>query len=646
MMRTGIGLQAGVTAEAGMKHALAVAIVCASLTCFATTGESAQALVQLEVDATDVIRGIQHAHEVIPVRPGSLTLAYPKWIPGEHTATGPLTQIVGLQISAHGSVLAWRRDSLDPFILHVDVPRGASAIELSFDYLSPPKTFGSGYGESPGMTPHLLILPFNQVLFYPPDASADAIQIKASVKIPAGWQFDSALRPERASDDTLAFPATSLSTLVDSPLLAGKYFRTVPLTEGEGGTRLSVAAEQPADIQISDEMKASLRNLVVEANSLFGARHYREYVWLFALDDRLEQNGLEHHESTDIRDTEKYFSDPSHVMALGSTIPHEYVHSWNGKYRRPNGLATRNYQQPMVDDLLWVYEGLTQYLGDFVLRGRSGLRTADQQRSYVAVVAATLDHNRPGRTWRSLADTAMALPGYNDAPSEWKPIRRGLDYYNEMLLVWLDIDTLLRERTAGARSLDDFCKNFFGGGSNPPAVRPYNRADVVAGLTAIAPYDWSRFLATRVDDVNPRAPLDGILRSGWSLTYDDTPNEFLAAREKAMETDDLSFSLGIWTKADGTVADVVHGSPAFAAGVAPGMRLVAIAGRKWTIEAARDAVERAEKSPEAIDIVLEAGNLVRSVRVDYHEGLRYPHLVRVAGKADLLSKILAPRAGQ
>jgi predicted metalloprotease with PDZ domain len=365
---------------------------------------------------------------------------------------------------------------------------------------------------------------------------------------------------------------------------------------------------------------------------------------LLALDDRLEQNGLEHHESTDIRDTEKYLTDPSHVIAFGSTIPHEYVHSWNGKYRRPNGLATRNFQQPMVDDLLWVYEGLTRYLGDFVLRARSGLRTAEQQRSFLAYVAATMDHNRPGRAWRSLGDTATALPGYDDAPAEWATIRRKLDYYDEMLLVWLDIDTLLRDRSAGTRSLDDFCKNFFGGASTPPAVRTYNRGDVIAALTAVTPYDWSKFLAARVDDVNPRAPLDGILRSGWSLTYDDAPNEFLVAREKAKEIGDLSFSLGMWTKADGTVADVVHGSPAFAAGVAPGTRLVAIGGRKWSIETARDVIERAEKYPEPIDIVLETGDLVSSVRVDYHEGLRYPHLVRAAGKPDVLSAILAPRA--
>lgn len=608
----------------------------------AALGVAATPPIALEVDARDVTRGIQHAHLAIPVHPGPLTLAYPKWIPGEHAADGPITQLVSLEITAGGKTLPWRRDPLDAFLLRLEVPRGAEKLDVRFDYLSPPKSFGDGYGRTPNATPHLLILPFNHVVLYPLEAAADAVSIRAEVRLPTGWKFDGALHPERVEGDTLFLPVVPLSTLVDSPLLAGEYFRSVPLSEGAGSTRISIAADAPGDLAVSDATLASLRHLVPEALALFGPGHYRQYVWLVALGNNLDQNGLEHHESTDIRDKEALFTDPARLLEH-RTASHEYVHSWNGKYRRPVGLATRNYQQPMLDDLLWVYEGMTRYLGDLVLRTRSGLATPEQARAYIAWVASRLDVDRPGRVWRSLGDTASALPGYSDAPAEWTPIRRGRDYYDEMLLVWLDADTLIRETSAGKHSLDDFCGSFFGGPERVPAVRPYSRGDVVSALRAVASLDWDTFLAERVDRTTARAPLAGIERGGWRLTYDDTPNDFLSAREKVEGSDNLSLSLGLWSKPDGLVADVVHGSPAFAAGVAPDMRLIAIGGRKWSAEAARDALIKAEKTTEPTELVVGSADLVRVLHVDYHGGLRNPHLVRVPAKPDLLSPILVPR---
>ena len=608
-------------------------------------GAAATPPITLEVDARDVTHGIQHAHLVIPVRPGPLTLAYPKWIPGEHAADGPITQLVSLEISADGRPLPWRRDALDAFLFQLEVPRGAARLDVRFDYLSPPKAFADGYGRTPNVTPHLLILPFNHFVLYPHEASADALAVRAEVRLPEGWKFDGALHPERVEGGTLVLPVVSLATLVDSPLLAGEYFRSVPLSQGEGSTRISLAADAPGDLAVSDTTLAGLRHLVPEALALLGPGHYREYVWLVALGNSLNQNGLEHHESTDIRDNEALFTDAARLLEH-RTLSHEYVHSWNGKYRRPAGLATRNYQQPIVDDLLWVYEGMTRYLGDLVLRTRSGQATAEQSRAYIAVVASRLDVDRPGRAWRTLGDTASAMPGYNDAPAEWTPIRRGRDYYDEMLLVWLDADTLIRERSAGERSLDDFCASFFGGPERAPAMRPYSRSDVVGALRAVLPLDWDAFLAERVDRITPRAPLAGIERGGWRLTYDDTPNEYLSAREKVDGSDNLSLSLGLWSKPDGVVADVVHGSPVFAAGVAPDMRLIAIGGRKWSAEAAREALVRAEKSRDPIELIVQAADLVRVLRVDYHGGLRNPRLVRVPARPDLLGAILAPRASQ
>ena len=609
----------------------------------AASGMAATPPMTLQVDARDFTQGIQHAHLIIPTRPGPLTLAYPKWIPGEHAADGPITQVVGLEITAGGRTLPWRRDPLDPFLFRVEVPRGARMLDVRFDYLSPPKVFADGYGRTPNVTPHLLILPFNHFVLYPHDASAEAVLVKAEVRLPAGWKFDSALHPERVEGGTLFLPVVSLDTLVDSPLLAGEYFRSVPITEGPGGTRASIAADAPGNLAMSDVTIAALRALVPEALALLGPGHYREYVWLIALGNNLDQNGLEHHESTDIRDAEALFTDAARLLEH-RTISHEYVHSWNGKYRRPAGLATRNYQEPMVDDLLWVYEGMTRYLGDLVLRTRSGLSTPEQARAYLAWVASAMDGDRPGRSWRSLGDTATAMPGYSDAPAEWSPIRRRRDYYDEMLLVWLDADTLIREMSGGKRSLDDFCGSFFGGAERAPAVRPYSRSDVVSALRAVAPFDWQSFLASRVDAINPRAPLAGIERGGWKLTYDDAPNEFLAAREKVDGADNLSLSLGMWIKPDGVVADVVHGSPVFAAGVAPAMRLLSIGGHKWGVEAARETLVKAEKSPEPIELIVESADLVRVLHIDYHGGLRNPHLVRDPSGIDLLSQILAPKA--
>ena len=527
----------------------------------------------------------------------------------------------------------------------MNVPAGAALLDVRFDFLSPPKSFGDGYGRTPNVTPHLLVLPFNHVVLYPRDAALDALRIQASVRIPAGWQFDVAVRPSAAADGRIALPEMSLYTLLDSPLLAGEYFRSVPLADAPGATRISIAADAPADLAINPTTVTGIQRLVAEANAHFGTRHYREYVWLIALGDNLDPNGLEHHESTDIRDAQTLFTDPVRLLEA-TVIPHEYVHSWNGKYRRPDGLATKNDQEPMIDDLLWVYEGMTQYLGDAVLFARSGLGTQEQTRSLIALIAARMENNRPGRAWRSIGDTATALPGFNDAPGAWSGIRRNRDYYSEMLLVWLDADTLIREKSGGTRSLDDFCRAFFGRDPGAILVRPYTRAELVKVLHDVAPIDWDGFLKARVDGINPHAPLDGITRGGWTLTYSDEPNPFIASGEKENEADDLGFSLGFWVKSDaksaGTVDDVVYGSPAFAAGLAPQMRVIAIDGHKWNIETARDVIVKAEKTREPIELIVESADLVRTLRIDYHGGLRHPHLVRNESVPDLLTKILTP----
>ncbi len=619
----------------------------ASVVTFLATASSAIAAppIELVVDARDVTHGIQHAHLVIPVvRAGPLTLAYPEWIPGEHRPNGPITQIVNLTLEANGRSVMWKRDRLDAFLFHVDVPPGAQSIEVRFDYVSPSVAFGAGFGKTPNETKHLLILLFNQLLLYPADEPAAAVEIKPSVRLPDGWQFDGALPPERVQGGLIAWPAVSLSILVDSPLLAGQYLRTITLSGTSDKVRMTLAAEKPSELTVPDNLLSALRRLPAETSAVFGAGHYRRYVWLTSLSDRLAHDGLEHHESADVRESEALFTAARDAIDW-TVFPHEYVHSWNGKYRRPDGLATRNYQQPMATDLLWVYEGLTRYYGDFVLSARSGLTAPDEARAYLAFVAAQMSEDRPGRGWRSLADTATSVPAFADAPAEWIGLRRGADYYNEMLLIWLEADVAIRRATGRRRSLDDVCAAFFSGPERAPAIRPYSRADVIEALGAAAPMDWKRFFTQRIDQIAPRAPLGGLSASGWTLTYDDRPNPFVEALEAKTSLYDLSHSLGIWVRADGTIQDVVPGSAAFEAGAAPGSRWLAINGHPFAIAEARAAIVRAETAPGPIDLVVRSDDTVRDLRVNYHRGLRNPHLTRDPATPDLLHQIMAPRMG-
>jgi predicted metalloprotease with PDZ domain len=384
-----------------------------------------------------------------------------------------------------------------------------------------------------------------------------------------------------------------------------------------------------------------LQALVAETAGVFGPAHYRQYAWLLSLGDRLHHDGTEHLESADVRQGETLFTDPDQSIQW-RLFPHEYVHSWNGKYRRPAGLATRNFQAPMHDELLWIYEGLTRYYGDFVLSARSHFATPEESRDYLAYVAAQMADDRPGRSWRSLADTAIAVPAYAEAPLAWTTMRRGIDYYNEMLLIWLEADMLIREHTGNRRSLDDFCRSFFTGPERAPALRPYTRRDIVAALGVVAPLNWDKLFIARIDDINPSAPLAGLRASGWNLMFDDRPNPFLAKVERLSSSYNLSFSLGFWITADGTIQDVVPGSPAYGAGVAPGMHLTFIGSNKWSIEAAQFEISAAQRSTSPIELIVGFGNESRTVHVDYHRGLRYPHLTRDASHGDRLSDILAP----
>jgi predicted metalloprotease with PDZ domain len=594
--------------------------------------------VKLSVDATDAPRKLFRATETIPARPGPLTLYYPAWLPGEHGPTGPVINLSGLRFTSVGKTLQWRRDPVDMYAFHIEVPQGASSVEVSMEFLAP--TFAGGFSSGSSTTAHLALYSWNWLLLYPPVEHSDDLMVDASIRLPAGWKYGTGLDTEREARGVVDFKTASLTKMVDSPVLAGEYFRVVPLATSQSPVVMDIAADSPAALEASPQFVNSMRKLVAEARALFGAEHYEHYNFLFTLSDRVAHFGLEHHQSNDSRVAERALIDEaSGRLALG-VLPHEYFHSWNGKYRRPAGLATSDYQKPMQGELLWVYEGLTEYYGN-VLSARSGLWTPEQYREELAAVAANLG-NRPGRTWRPLIDTTVAAQLLYNAPGEWEAERRSVDFYDEGWLIWLDADTLIRQQTNGQRSLDDFCKRFHGGQSSAPEVRPYTFDDVVTTLNEVAPYDWRAFFNERLWSLSPRAPLGGVERGGWRLTFDETRDQNTQDAEDVRERVEMAYSLGMRLNSAGMIGDVIEGLPAAAAGLSPGMTVVAVDGKAYTPSVLRDAVAAAKARKAPIQLLVNNEGALETFSLDYHGGQRYPHLTRDASKPDLLTQIITP----
>jgi predicted metalloprotease with PDZ domain len=594
----------------------------------------------IAVDLTDAPRKILHAELTIPVEAGPTTLLYPKWIPGEHTPSGPIDNLAGLVITANGQTLAWQRESVNMFAFHVTVPQGVTTLNVKCDFLATAAAAGFSAGAS--TSANLAMLSWNSVVLYPEGKSPSDIQITPSVKLPAGWQYGTALTKTAGTGETNNFATVSLEQLVDSPLLAGKYFKEFPLApEVSPKHYLDLAADGPEDLKLKPEALAAFGNLVHETGALYKSRHFESYHFLVTLSDQVAHFGLEHHQSSDDRVPEKTFLDDNLAYVEADLLPHEFTHSWNGKYRRPAGLATGNYEDPMKGDLLWVYEGLTQYLGD-VLAARSGIETVDQYRNYLAVSAAGLDA-RPGRTWRDLQDTATAAQILYSTSGQWDNWRRGVDYYAEGELIWLDVDTTIRKQTGDKKSINDFCARFYGlGGNTPLKVVPYTFEDVVANLNAITPYDWASFLKDRLTSKAPHAPLGGIEAGGYRLVYSDQDNPFLDAYDAAYGGTVQWWTVGLKVINDGRIEDVLVGSPAEKAGLGPAMTIVAVNGRQYTGALLSDAIADGQASSTPIELIVANTGYYKIAKLDYHGGLQYPHLERVEGTPDRLDEILAP----
>lgn len=622
---------------------------------FSTQAQTAQNPIRITADLTDAPRKIIHARMTIPVTPGPLTLLYPKWIPGEHMPDGPIDNLAGLFIAANGQQLSWVRDDVNMYAIRLTVPPGVTELDVKDDFLA---TAGAnGFSAGASTSANLALLSWNELVLYPAGHKDDAdIYVQPSVILPQGWQYATALprmAPGKESDTdpgpdgSVHFDTVSLEQLIDSPLLSGKYFLQIGLApEISPRHYLDIAADGPEDLKLTPDTISGYSNLVRETGALYQSRHYGSYHFLVTASDQVAHFGLEHHQSSDDRVPEKTFVDDSLLLLSSDLLPHEFTHSWNGKYRRPAGLATGNYEDPMKGNLLWVYEGLTNYLGN-VLAARSRIETAAQYRDYLAQDAATLDY-RPGRTWRDLQDTATAaqvLYAYSDG-SPWDNWRRDTDYYAEGDLVWLDVDTTIRKLTNDKKSLNDFLAAFEGlGGNTPPKVVPYTFDDVVKGLNDVVPSDWAGFLQERLTSKAPHAPLGGIENGGYKLVYTETPNDITQAQTSAAGTTLAWWSIGLYVASDGRIEDVLLGSPADKAKLGPGMQIVAVNSRQYSGALLNDAIRDAKGNTNPIALIVVNTGVYKVLSLDYHDGLRYPHLERVEDTPDRLDDILKPMTG-
>jgi predicted metalloprotease with PDZ domain len=590
---------------------------------------------RLEVDATDTRQGIWTIRQTIPVvQPGRMTLLYPQWLPGNHAPRGELDKLAGLTFRAGGRVLPWIRDPADVFAFHLDVPAGVQEVEASFQFLTPT---ASDQGRVL-VTREMLNLQWEDVSLYPAGYYTRRIPVTATVAYPAGWRAATALRPSAQAGNRVTYGTVNYETLQDSPVFAGRYFRADDL--GQGVT-LNTVADHPSELAVPADVLAKHRNLVTQSLRLFGARHFDHYDFLHAVTDRLGGIGLEHHRSSENQNDPGYFIDWQASLPDHNLLPHEFVHSWNGKFRRPADLFTPDFRMPMRNSLLWLYEGQTQFWGH-VLEARSGMSTKEQVLGKLAVIAANLDA-RAGRQWRPLLDTTNDPIISARRPKAWTSWQRSEDYYNEGLLIWTEADAIIQQGTGNRRGMDDFARAFFGIRPGDWGVVPYTLDDVVQTLNGVYPYDWRSFLDQRVNQTGDGAPLGGFTRSGYRLDYAETPNAAHAASMRASKSNDLSFSAGLTIDKDGKITQVIWGSPAFRAGLVVGETILAVDGRSYSEEAIKERITAAKGGSTPLQLTTRRGEEVRLVPLSWNVGLRYPRFTKVGAKRGALDILLEPK---
>ena len=592
--------------------------------------------ISLDVDMTNVNARIFDVHEVVPVKTRELTLLYPEWLPGTHSPSNEVGRLAGLVVTANGTRVAWMRDRVDMHAFHIDVPQGATSLEVNFQYL------GAIDPKRSRVSSTFADLTWNSVVLYPAGYFARDINFSTKLKLPSGWKYATALETKSQNGDQVQFADTTLNTLIDSPLYAGVNFKRLDLSTGpDNEVYLDIFADKVSDMEVTPEELQFHKNLVSEAQKLFNSHHYDHYDFLFSISDVVSGKGLEHHQSSEDGSRANYFTDWAAGVGGRALLPHEYTHSWNGKFRRPADLWTANFNVPMRNDLLWVYEGLTDYYGN-VLTARSGMRTPEQARDVWAAIAADFEIS-PGRNWRSLVDTTNQpiVSSHFTVQEEWPSYQRSFDYYPESDLIWLDADTKIRELSNGAKSLDDFARLFYGIDNGSYVTVTYNLDDLVKALNSVQPYDWASFFKTRVYEVNPQVPENGFTQGGYKLVYNDTEPEAMKHADKSRGTN-FSHSIGMALKPDGGVAGVWWNSIAFKAGITPDMQVEAVSDQKYSADKMNAAILDAEKNNSPIKLLVKHDDQYMTVSLDYHGGLRYPHLERVESTPDRLDDVLAP----
>ena len=594
-------------------------------------------VLRIDVDARDIGRRIFKVKATIPAKPGPLTLLYPQWLPGAHSPSGPIDKLAGLVVTANGTPLHWTRDPYHVYAFKVDVPAGATEVVAEFKFLS-------SQGGSQGrvvMTPEMLNLQWNANSLYPAGVITRNLQAQASVTLPKGWNYATALETERRDGDTVVFKPISYDHLVDSPLFAGRYYQQYDLDPGATvPVRLNVFADDAKSLVAKPEQLKAHRALVQQIYKLYGARHFDRYDFLLALTSKLGGIGLEHQRSSENSAEPGYFTEWDKNWLGRDLLPHEFNHSWNGKYRRGADLTTPNFNVPMGDSLLWLYEGQTQFWGQ-VLAARSGLWSEQQTRETLANVAATYDRGRPGLAWRALQDTTNDPTIAQRRALAFRNYQLSEDYYSGGQMVWLDVEGKLRALTGNKRSLDDFAKAFFGINDGDWNVNPYTFDDVVRTLNGIAPFDWAGFLRERLDGHGSLT--GGLDAAGWKLVYTETPSEAVKAQETRASGINLTYSLGLSVANSGVLTDVLWDSPAFNAGLTPGMTVLAVNGRVYKGETLKEAVTTAKTDKAPITLLVRSFDRIDTVTLDYHGGLLYPSLERIAGKPDRLAELWKAR---
>jgi predicted metalloprotease with PDZ domain len=595
----------------------------------------------LQVDASDTVQGIFRAHETIPVKAGAFTLLYPQWIPGDHSPTGPISMLAGLKISANGKTIPWKRDEYNVYAFHLDIPDGVSSIDVSYQYLS-----GRTDSEGFEITDRMMDMEWSKVTLYPAGYFSRDITFAPSVTLAHGWQLGTALETASQSGDVVTFKPVTLNNLVDSPIYAGLYFKRVDLNPGgDTPVHLDIVADAPKYLEMTPEQLKVHRALVTQAVKLFGSHHYDHYDFLFSLSDQLGGNGTEHHQSSENGLGADYFTAWNDAAPDRDLLPHEYTHSWNGKFRRPADLWTPNFNVPMGDSLLWVYEGQTQYWG-FVLTARSGMWTPQQFRDAVAMDVANYERNREGFQWRTLEDTTNDATAARRSSLPYRSWQMSEDYYSGGQMMWFAVDAKIRSLTHDRKSLDDFAHAFFGVDNGSYVTKTYTFDDVVAALNGVAPYDWASFLHAHVDALNPPLASD-FAATGWKLVYTDKESDYEKQYNDRPQSPrhlyNFAWSIGLTMADKGEINDVRWNGPAFKAGVSTGATLVAVNGQDYSSDVLKSAITAAKDSKAPIQLLLKYQGGYRTVAVDYHDGLQYPHLVRVDGTPDYLSEIMAAR---